>query len=127
MRCTSLPPTRQKYGALSQAEGKINIVGTLDGENARRLTIEWRETGGPEVTPPAQRGFGTCLIQDGLVYELDAEVDIDYAPTGLACTIELALAATGALSPRSCRLAQRVLVGVREIMRLKWPHAGFVI
>jgi two-component sensor histidine kinase len=94
MAVHELATNAAKYGALSRARGKINIAGTLAGENARRLTIEWRETGGPEVTPPAQRGFGTRLIQDGLVYELDADVDIDYAPSGLACTIELTLAAT---------------------------------
>lgn len=77
-----------KYGALSRPEGKVLIawtVGPAPGGSALKLT--WRESGGPPVTPPARTGFGTRLIQRGLASELRGEVELDYQPTGLVCTV----------------------------------------
>ena len=50
-----------KYGALSNEAGWIDVVWALernrDGELIFRL--EWTERGGPPVSPPATRGFGS--------------------------------------------------------------------
>ena len=40
----------------------------------------------PPVVPPQRRGFGSLMIEHGLAAELQAEVRIDYRPSGLACT-----------------------------------------
>ena len=53
-----------KYGALSMPTGRLWIdwnVASAPGE--ARLMLDWRETGGPPVSPPARRGFGTELIE----------------------------------------------------------------
>ena len=81
-----------KYGALSWPEGRVELVWDLDGAGeARRFRLSWREAGGPQVSPPSRIGFGTRLIERGLAGELKATVAMDYAPTGLVCTLSAPL------------------------------------
>jgi two-component sensor histidine kinase len=75
-----------KYGALSNADGKVSLSWTID-QNAGRLSMHWREQGGPSVVEPTVRGFGTRLIQDALAAELGGQVTMDYAPDGLDVAI----------------------------------------
>jgi two-component sensor histidine kinase/FixJ family two-component response regulator len=49
-----------KYGALSKAEGAVNVGW---GMSDNRLRLQWRERGGPPVKSPLKRGFGTHLIE----------------------------------------------------------------
>ncbi len=83
-----------KYGALSVPTGRVAMSWeeTADG----MFQIDWRECGGPVVIPPEGRGFGTTLIQHIPARSLDAEVTLDYAPTGLnwrlRCTTQTARA-----------------------------------
>ena len=60
-----------------------------------RLQLDWRELGGPPVTPPARRGFGTRLVGRSLAQDLDGTVKLVFAPEGLVCTIDAALAEIG--------------------------------
>jgi len=43
------------------------------------LTINWKESGGPPVQPPARRGFGTTIIERSIPFDLkgDAELRFD--------------------------------------------------
>ena len=70
-----------KYGALSVASGTVEVR-WRQGED-ERLTIEWEETGGPEVRAPEQSGFGGRLIRKSLEGMLNGSAQIDYAPRGL--------------------------------------------
>jgi PAS domain S-box-containing protein len=82
-----------KYGALSNAEGRVEITWTIaEKTEGRELHLRWQERNGPPVTAPARRGFGSRLIEQGLARDLAGEVDIDYAVTGLVCVIKAALA-----------------------------------
>jgi two-component sensor histidine kinase len=75
-----------KYGALSNANGEVIISWTThDG----MLRLRWAETGGPPVVAPAQRGFGSRLIERGLRHEIGGRVELDFAPGGLVCTIDV--------------------------------------
>ncbi|WP_119681471.1 sensor histidine kinase [Indioceanicola profundi] len=76
-----------KYGALSREGGSVRLEWSLDGASPRRLTLTWQEAGGPAVTSPHRRGFGSQLIEQMLAHELDGNVRLDYAPTGVACVI----------------------------------------
>ena len=49
-----------KYGALSTPDGTVRIVWSV---NEDLLRLQWIEHGGPRVTAPVRRGFGTRLIQ----------------------------------------------------------------
>ena len=83
-----------KYGALSEASGRISIIWRLTGTGpAGRLMLCWRETEGPKIKPPTTRGFGTRLLEHGLSRDLAGEVRIEYPPTGVICTIIAPLAA----------------------------------
>ena len=75
-----------KHGALSVATGRVSVVWEI--EDAGRLKILWRETGGPVVEPPANGGFGSRLIRS-LARQVRGEVSKDWRPEGLRCTILL--------------------------------------
>jgi len=85
-----------KYGALSGEEGRVRVTWTVaPGSGPRQLRIVWRELGGPPVDPPARRGFGSRVIVGGLAHQLDGVVDLDFAPTGVVCTIVFTLPPAG--------------------------------
>jgi len=74
-----------KYGALSNAEGRIAIQ-WHDGDN--RLVLHWRESGGPPTVPPTRKGFGTNLIQRAMAGQQGGAA-FDYAPDGLKVRLEI--------------------------------------
>ena len=48
------------------------------------------------MTPPARRGFGSRLIEQGLAGDLGGQAHLEFEPDGLRCTIDAALAAVRA-------------------------------
>ncbi|MEH6675798.1 MAG: hypothetical protein V7702_01135, partial [Phenylobacterium sp.] len=52
-----------------------------------RLTLRWEEHGGPPVTPPTRRGFGSRLIVGGLAHQLDGQVELTFPADGVRCVI----------------------------------------
>ena len=79
-----------KYGALSVERGSVTVRwSTSDG----RFRLRWEEKGGPTVSPPAHRGFGSRMIERGLAAELRGEARIDWRPEGVVCTIDAPLVA----------------------------------
>lgn len=55
-----------KHGALSVPAGNVTITWSVDSDGVpgrSMLTLHWRESGGPAVRAPAQKGFGTSLLQ----------------------------------------------------------------
>ena len=81
-----------KYGALSVPAGEVEVTWTLDDPAQPALVeILWREAGGPPVTPPTRRGFGSRLVEKGLARELGGEVSLRFAPEGLTCLMRLPL------------------------------------
>jgi PAS domain S-box-containing protein len=75
-----------KYGALSTPEGRVTVGWTLEGAGPT-LRLTWAETGGPPVSPPTSRGFGSRLLERGLANELQGEVKMIFDPAGLRCEI----------------------------------------
>jgi PAS domain S-box-containing protein len=88
-----LATNAMKYGALSHgAVGKIDIAWQVEpSPQGDRMRLRWRETGGPPVTPPSRKGFGSRLIEVGLAQDLDGEVHLTYDPAGLVCQITMPL------------------------------------
>jgi two-component system, chemotaxis family, CheB/CheR fusion protein len=81
-----------KYGALSQAGGKVAVTWQLeDGDGGSWVRMRWVETGGPPVAPPSHRGFGTELIAQGAPYELSGSATLDFRKTGLCCELTFPL------------------------------------
>ncbi|CAO3425178.1 hypothetical protein [Azospirillum doebereinerae] len=82
-----------KHGALSTGTGQVTVRWALQdpAEPSQSLHLEWRESDGPAVAPPRRRGFGSRLIERGVIDELEGEVRLDFASTGLCCTIDIPL------------------------------------
>jgi PAS domain S-box-containing protein len=79
-----------KYGSLSVPEGQVHILWEAIGD---QLVIEWRETGGPTIAEPAERGFGTRMIERAFTRQLAGTVEFAFEPDGFICRLAAPLAA----------------------------------
>jgi two-component sensor histidine kinase len=54
-----------KYGALSTPRGRVSIIWSIDSDASGRwvLNLSWTESGGPPVTEPTRRGFGSNVLR----------------------------------------------------------------
>ena len=80
-----------KYGALSNAEGRVDVSWTTENGELR---LTWREVGGPPVEPPTRRGFGSRLIERSLQGALGGSAEQTFEPDGLVCRLRLPLRET---------------------------------
>jgi PAS domain S-box-containing protein len=86
-----------KYGALSTQTGRVEVTWSLHDDG--RILFCWSEHGGPPVSKPTRRGFGTRLIQDILANDTGWTVTLDYPPEGLRCTMVIDPVATEQPAP----------------------------
>ncbi len=85
-----------KYGALSNAQGRVEIAWGAGHEGADgTFAMSWSERGGPPVRPPSRQGFGSSVVGAMAEMSLNAKVDLDFLGTGLtwrlrcpACEVE---------------------------------------
>ncbi len=68
-----------KYGALVDG-GTVLIDWKIDADGS--LLIDWREEGGPPVTAPSRRGFGSTIIERSIPFDLGGAADIQYRLSG---------------------------------------------
>jgi two-component sensor histidine kinase len=81
-----------KYGALSNDTGTVALDWEIIDEDAgRQLRLIWTEAGGPHVTAPVQRGFGSRLIERSARDQLGGEATVDFLPRGVVYTVTCAL------------------------------------
>lgn len=74
-----------KYGALTQAAGRVHIAWNLGGpDQSHAFELTWIEGGGPLVVAPKRLGFGARMIERSLVRLGSTSVNVDYAPAGLS-------------------------------------------
>ena len=82
-----------KYGALSTEGGRLqvrwNVVG--DETGTETVEIEWIESGGPPVSTPRRRGFGSRLIEGSVTGRLAGTVDMTFDRKGLRCRLTFPL------------------------------------
>jgi two-component sensor histidine kinase len=74
-----------KYGALSNSDGRLAISWRPIGD---RITVEWVESGGPPVTEPTRRSFGSNLIERSLG-GFGGSAKIEFLPAGVICRMML--------------------------------------
>jgi PAS domain S-box-containing protein len=71
-----------KHGALSVPAGQLSIRWSVSGERgAEQFAFSWREQGGPRVLPPARKGYGQTILEDGARHI--GTPQITYAAEGL--------------------------------------------
>jgi PAS domain S-box-containing protein len=81
-----------KFGALSNASGRIEVCWDLDADTRPpEVRILWRESGGPTVSPPAAGGFGSKLLERAVAHELGGQTAVDYAEAGIEYRLRLPL------------------------------------
>ncbi len=78
-----------RFGALSGPAGQVAIDWSLEGTETRRLRINWRESGGPEVRPPSHRGFGHKVMDRLAARALDGKVDLSFPASGLQWSLSI--------------------------------------
>jgi PAS domain S-box-containing protein len=85
-----LATNAMKYGAFSNEAGSIEItwavVPSLDGD---RLILNWKEKGGPPVSPPVRKGFGLQVIERGLAQELEGSARLDFQASGVIFRLDI--------------------------------------
>jgi two-component sensor histidine kinase len=85
-----------KYGALSNETGTVALDWEiLEEDGKRKLRLIWTEAGGPPVSAPVQRGFGSRLIERSARDQLGGEATVDFLPRGVVYTVTVALQAEG--------------------------------
>jgi len=83
-----------KYGALSCETGHVAIRWSVEErEETPHLTFSWTEFGGPVVTPPTRKGFGSRFIERGLAGQVGGTITLAYPPAGATCGIVAPLTA----------------------------------
>jgi two-component sensor histidine kinase len=81
-----------KYGALSNDTGTVTLDWEVLQEDGKpKLRLIWRESGGPHVVSPVQRGFGSRLIERSARDQLGGEATVDFLPRGVVYTLTCAL------------------------------------
>ncbi len=88
-----------KYGALSQPDGRVKISWEVNEEEGaageRSVILVWEEQGGPAVMEPAQRGFGSRMVESSIPAELGGSAVLQFDPAGIRCDITFPLARIG--------------------------------
>ena len=85
-----------KYGALSNASGRVAVIWSVeDSPEGPLFRLRWEETGGPIVTPPARQGFGSRLIAHSFRPGGGVSSDTTYAPEGLTFTVAMPMVMIG--------------------------------
>lgn len=76
-----------KYGALSNANGRLSVIGVVAGARGRLI---WTESAGRILSPSAASGFGSTMISR-LARALGGAASFDLRPDGLQASIEFAV------------------------------------
>ena len=95
-----------RHGALSVPAGQVEVRWQIGQPQSERgsvvgplLRIEWLERGGPPLPgPPAQRGFGSRLLERNLPRQLGGQVELRFHPDGLRAAISVPLRSAAVLA-----------------------------
>jgi PAS domain S-box-containing protein len=73
-----------KYGALSNASGRVDIKWDVDVGEFR---MSWSESGGPPVVPPHRNGFGATVFEHMLARSVDGVAKMTFAESGIVWSL----------------------------------------
>jgi len=72
-----------KHGALSSDQGEVRVTWHVDAADAKTLTLEWTEIGGPFFPPPTKLGFGSTILRHLTARALEGSAELDFLPSGV--------------------------------------------
>ena len=85
-----LATNARKYGALSLPTGRLWVSWALRTNGERNLVLDWKERGGPRITVPREKGFGSALIEQ-TVKGHGGKASIRYGAEGVTARITFPL------------------------------------
>ena len=85
MTLNELCTNTTKFGALSLPGGQVHLSWRIQGE---RFQLDWIESGGPPVTEPTRKGFGTRMVTS-LGQQLKGQTELDYRTDGFVYTLNV--------------------------------------
>jgi two-component system CheB/CheR fusion protein len=87
-----------KHGALSVSGGRISVDCAINRGNGGEGTFlfVWKESGGPAVSAPKRRGFGSTILLD-TAKQFAENVALEYEPDGLRYEARFTLSAIEAV------------------------------
>src|SRR6202050_996670 len=89
MALHELATNATKYGALSNEKGQVSLRWEiLQNDQPKRFRLCWKESGGPPVNPPKQKGFGSLLIERAIQDQL-GQANLDFDRNGVVCSMEI--------------------------------------
>jgi PAS domain S-box-containing protein len=81
-----LATNAKRFGALSSDRGRVDVTWNVDPETPSHVVLDWRESGGPLVDAPGDRGFGRQLIErTGRLPYLRSK--LEFPTTGVRCRV----------------------------------------
>jgi PAS domain S-box-containing protein len=101
MALHELATNAAKYGALSNAAGRVEIAWRhFEEDGVQRFSISWTEKDGPAVKAPVRKGFGGRVVGTLVERALSSEVTHDYPDAGVVWTLRCLLSSiTGPEGP----------------------------
>lgn len=85
-----LATNARRYGALSVPSGRVSITWRVEAQEPGEFSLQWRESGVPNVSAPTTHGFGTTLIERTL-HSSGGQARISYEVGGITCNLTLPL------------------------------------
>ena len=82
-----LATNASKYGALSNASGRVEISWSIKPEGA--FSLQWREAGGPKVSAPKRRGFGQTVLERLASQALEGSASLSFDKEGVVWRMEI--------------------------------------
>lgn len=77
-----------KHGALSRNTGRLEVRWSVDGDS---LHIAWSEHGIAGLTEPTRQGFGSTVVQNAVIRQLEGELDRSFSDEGIVYRITIPL------------------------------------
>jgi PAS domain S-box-containing protein len=73
-----------KYGALSSQSGRVHISWSVGKPNGHhQFTFRWQERGGPQVSPPSRKGFGSTVLEQVMAEYFETPPQVEFAAGGI--------------------------------------------
>ncbi len=89
MALHELATNAAKYGSLSTQAGTVTITWSVGADKEQAMfSLDWKEAGGPPVTPPVRRGFGSLLLSQITERSVDGKIEQVFDPSGLTWRLE---------------------------------------
>jgi PAS domain S-box-containing protein len=96
MALHELATNAAKYGALSNTAGQIHVRWQLSTNDTPAFSFSWLERGGPAVTPPERKGFGTAVLEQIMAEYIGQRPEMRFEKEGLTYALQCPLAAISA-------------------------------